>query len=167
MKNLKLHAILPFVLLTVFAQPSFAQKTTNKFQKDFQAFILKVDAAQLELQNGKVKTFKSIWSHADDVTLSGGFGGTIEKGWKNVSKRLDWVGQQFSNGTNTIERLVANANGTFGYVVQLEHLRFKIPGQETDTTRDYRVTMIFRLEPAGWRIVHRQADSQMTKQEPM
>jgi ketosteroid isomerase-like protein len=58
---------------------------------------------------------------------------------------------------------VANANGNLGYVVQLEHLRFKVPGQETDTTRDYRVTMIFRREPAGWRIVHRHADSQMVK----
>src|SRR5215218_4726866 len=35
-----------------------------------------------------------------------GLGGKIEKGWAAVSTRLDWVGTQFSNGTNRIERVV-------------------------------------------------------------
>lgn len=60
--------------------------------EEFQAMMAKVDAAQLELQNGKPAAFKGLWSHADDVTLSGGFGGAIEKGWEQVSRRLDWVG---------------------------------------------------------------------------
>ncbi|MEQ1765279.1 MAG: nuclear transport factor 2 family protein [Pyrinomonadaceae bacterium] len=135
-------------------------------QKDFESFLTKVDAAQLELQGGKAEAFKSIWSHADDITLSGGFGGTIEKGWEAISKRLDWVGQQFSNGTNKVERLVSVSNGDLGYVVQLEHIRFNVPGQATESTKDYRVTMIFRKEKGSWRIVHRQADSNMTKQAP-
>lgn len=105
-----------------------------------------------------------MWSRRDDVTLSGGFGGTIEKGWDAVGRRLDWVGTQFSNGSNTIERLVAQESGDLGYVVQLEHLRYTVPGQAQASTRDYRVTMVFRREAGSWRIVHRQADSQMTKQ---
>ena len=48
---------------------------------DFTAFLATVDAAQLELQNGRPAPFKALWSHADDITLSGGFGGAIEKGW--------------------------------------------------------------------------------------
>ncbi len=164
----KLSRILTFIFisLVIFAQSSHAQKTPDKSQSEFEKFLVKVDAAQLELQNGKAVAFKSVWSQADDITLSGGFGGTIEKGWKNVGERLDWVGKQFSNGTNTIERLVANTSGELGYVVQLERIRFKVPGQQMDTTRDYRVTMIFRREAAGWRIIHRQADSQMVKQAP-
>src|SRR5688572_33491274 len=59
---------------------------------EFKEMLAKVDAAQLELQNGKPAAFKALWSRADDVTLSGGFGGTIEKGWKQVSRRLDWAG---------------------------------------------------------------------------
>ncbi len=50
--------------------------------------------------------------------------------------------------------------------MQIEHIRFKVPGQTTESKRDYRVTMVFRREAEGWRIVHRQADSQMTKQAP-
>lgn len=155
-------AVLSFGCLTAFATPGRADSANVEFQ----AMLAKMDAAQLELQNGRAEAFKALWSHADDVTLSGGFGGSVEKGWEQVSRRLDWVGAQFSNGTNTHERVVANVSGDLGYIVQMEHLRFRVPGQEKETMRDYRVTMIFRREPAGWRIVHRQADSQTTKQAP-
>jgi ketosteroid isomerase-like protein len=136
----------------------------HKTSEEFQAMLTKVDAAQLELQNGKPAAFKALWSHADDITLSGGFGGTIERGWEQISRRLDWVGTQFSSGSNTIERLVTNESGDLAYVVQIEHIRFHVPGQAQESIRDYRVTMVFRHESAGWRIVHRQADSQMMKQ---
>jgi SnoaL-like domain len=75
------------------------------------------------------------------------------------------LARSFHRG-HTHERIVANANGDLGYVVQIEHLRFHVPGQAKKSTRDYRVTMIFRREAEGWRIVHRQADSQMVKQAP-
>ena len=100
--------------------------------------IAKVDAAQLELQNGRPEAFKALWSHSDDITLSGRFGGTVEKGWESINRRLDCVGAHFSHGTNKIERIVARANGDLGYVVQIEHLRFHVPGQEKESTRDYR-----------------------------
>jgi len=132
----------------------------------FKEMLARVDAAQLELQNGRPAAFKALWSRADDITLSGGFGGAIEKGWKQIDRRLDWVATQFSDGSNTIERLVANQSGDLGYVVQLEHIRFHAPGQVQESRRDYRVTMVFRREQEGWRIVHRQADSQMTKESP-
>ena len=148
------------VVLGVMAGTAYGQS------RGLQSFLKNVDAAQLELQNGKPEAFKSLWSQADDVTLSGGFGGKIEKGWKAVSARLDWVGTQFSNGTNNIERLVIGEKKDLAYAIQAEHLRFKVPGQSADTARDYRVTMIFRREKGFWRIVHRQADSNNTQQAP-
>jgi ketosteroid isomerase-like protein len=148
------------------ARADGAEKQEPHSNAEFEAMLEKVDAAQLELQNGNGAAFKALWSQANDITLSGGFGGTVEKGWDAISHRLDWVASQFSGGTHTHERVVANSSGDLGYVVQLEHLRFKVPGQEKQTTRDYRVTMIFRREADGWRIVHRQADAQMQKQAP-
>jgi ketosteroid isomerase-like protein len=123
-----------------------------------------VDAAQLELQNGRPAAFKALWSQTDEVTLSGGFGGRIEKGWPAISSRLDWVATRFSKGTNRIERIVTHASGELGYVIQAEHLQYRVPGDTSDSTRDYRVTMIFRRQAGEWRIVHRQADSQLTRQ---
>ena len=126
----------------------------------------KVDAAQLQLQNGEAESFKALWSHSQDITLAGGFGGTVEKGWAKIGPRLEWVAKQFSNGTHTQERIVSASSGDLGYVVQLEHIRFVVPGNGEPTTRDYRVTMIFRREAGEWHIIHRQADSNLSKQAP-
>ena len=114
---------LAFVVTALFLAPALSSSAPA----DFTAFLATLDAAQLELQNGRPANFKALWSHRDDVTLSGGFGGPIEKGWDAVSRRLDWVGTQFSNGTNRIERIVSNEAGDLGYVVQAEHLRFRVP----------------------------------------
>jgi hypothetical protein len=131
---------------------------------DFTAFLTRMDAAQIDLQNGRAEPYKALWSRSGEVTLSGGLGGAIEKGWDAVGRRLDWVATQFSNGSNRIERLVAYASDDLAYLVQAEHLKYRVPGQSADSTRDYRVTMVFRREASGWRIVHRQADSQTVKQ---
>jgi ketosteroid isomerase-like protein len=152
---------LAFVVTALFLAPALSSSAPA----DLTAFLATLDAAQLELQNGRPANFKALWSHRDDVTLSGGFGGPIEKGWDAVSRRLDWVGTQFSNGTNRIERIVSNEAGDLGYVVQAEHLRLRVPGQSSESTTDYRVTMIFRREDGQWRLIHRQADSQHVKQQ--
>lgn len=47
----------------------------------FKEMLALVDAAQMELQRGRPAAFKALWSRADDVTLFGGFGGTVEMGW--------------------------------------------------------------------------------------
>ena len=135
-------------------------------QPDFAAFLDAVDAAQLELQNGRAAPFKALWSHRDDVTLSGGFGGAIEKGWVAVGPRLDWVASQFSNGAHRNERVASGTSGDLGYVVQRESITFRVPGSAEESAREYRVTMVFRREPFGWRIVHRQADSNLLKAPP-
>ena len=60
--------------------------------------------------------------------------------------------------------VVEYASGDLAYLVQNEHLRYRVPQTKADATRDYRVTMVFRRESGQWRIVHRQADSLLTKQ---
>jgi ketosteroid isomerase-like protein len=155
-----------WLLMVGFAMvgSAYSQKSANG---EFEAFLASADAAQIELQrNGNAGPSKALWSHGDDVTLSGGFGGPVEKGWAAVSKRLDWAGANFSKGKNSIERLVLHHRGNLGYLVQVEHISFTAPATGKPATRDFRVTMVFRREKDGWRIVHRHADSQMTKQAP-
>ena len=84
-----------FLILYSLAGSVYSQGKANG---EFEAFLVRADAAQIELQNGKAEAYKAVWSHSDDVTLSGGFGGAVEKGWSAVSKRLDWVGANFSKG---------------------------------------------------------------------
>jgi ketosteroid isomerase-like protein len=137
-----------------------------ELDKGFSEALLKFDIAQHDLENGKSESTKAIWSHGDDITLSGGFGGTTEKGWEHIGPRLDWVAAHFSKGASSFERLAAQSSGDLGYVVQVEHIRYEIPGQSVGSTRDYRVTMVFRREAAGWRLLHRHADTQMVKAAP-
>jgi len=58
-------------------------------------------AALGELVQGRPEAFKSLWSHGDDVTIMGAFGG-FECGWDNVAQRLDWA----SAGIGASERRV-------------------------------------------------------------
>jgi hypothetical protein len=64
----------------------------------FDAMLREVEAAQVKLVNGQPDAFKALWSHSDDITLSGGLGGAIAKGWTQVSARIDWVATQFVDG---------------------------------------------------------------------
>ena len=164
-----IFGLLLYAMLMCLPVAAVAQGTSGNTMTNDQAFLNALDAAdaaQRELQSGNAAAYKAIWSQADDTTLIGGFGGGVEKGWAKVSQRIDWVASQFSNGTNTIERLVTRASGDLGYVVQVERIRFQVPGQTKESARDYRVTMVFRREADSWRLVHRHADSQMMKQAP-
>ncbi len=132
---------------------------------DFLAFLERMDGAQHLLQQGQPDTYKSLWSRGDDVTLAGGFGGRFEQGWNAVSQRLDWAGSNFVNGNSQIQRLSYSSDQSLGYVVQTEHLIFQTPSGAT-AERNYRVTMLFRKENGAWRIIHRHADSQASKESP-
>jgi ketosteroid isomerase-like protein len=132
---------------------------------EWAAFIAKLEVAEHEFAQGRPGAFKDLWSHGDDVSICGAFGG-IESGWKNVATRLDWASSQFSEGTRTREEIRSAAGTEFAYLVQTEHIRFRVPGRTEQSTLDLRVTMVFRREAAGWRIVHRQADSQKKTQLP-
>jgi hypothetical protein len=130
----------------------------------FDQTLAQVEAAQVELVRGRPATFKALWSKRDDVTLTGGLGGTIEKGWDNVSRRLDWVSSQYADGNREHEEVVRFIGQDVAYVVQKEVIRFRVPGQTARVTQELRAVMVFRLESGTWRMSHRQADSQTTRQ---
>ena len=130
------------------------------------AFIAKLEAAEAEFAQGRPAAFKALWSHADDVTLCGGFGGRVECGWENVGARLDWASSKYSDGTRSTETISGMVGADIAYSVQKELIRFCVAGRTERSTLELRVTMVFRREADGWRIVHRHADSQISSQPP-
>jgi ketosteroid isomerase-like protein len=48
----------------------------------------------------------------------------------------------------------------------MEHLIFTPPKASAEVERTYRVTMVFRKENGQWRIIHRHADTQTSKEAP-
>jgi ketosteroid isomerase-like protein len=131
---------------------------------DFDVVLREVEAAQLELVNGRPDPFKALWSHGADVTLSGGLGGAIAKGWPEVSARLDWVATQYVDASRTHQEVSRFVGEDVAYVVLRETIRFKRPTDGKPATQELRVTQIFRRESRRWQIVHRHADSQMVRQ---
>jgi len=127
------------------------------------AVLAEVEAAQVGLVNGQPGPFKALWSRGDDVTLSGGLGGAIAKGWTQVSARLDWVATQYADGVRTHREVARYVGQDLAYVVLRETIRFKNPADRSAMVQELRVTQIFRREEGRWRIVHRHADAQVAK----
>jgi hypothetical protein len=73
----------------------------------FDAVLATVEAAQVQLVNGQPGPFKALWSRGEDVTMSGGLGGAIARGWVRVSERLDWVATQYAGGRERIRKFPA------------------------------------------------------------
>lgn len=161
-----------FLVASVFAFVSQATQgadIANSATSDpeLNALLVTYSEAATLFYNGQPNAVKGLWSHADDVTLSGAAGGSTARGWQEVSARLEWASSQFLNtkGSKHVEHIQTTVRGDIAYIVQYEHIRYFPLDQSGEAKRDYRVTTIFRREPAGWRVVHRHADTLMTRAE--
>ena len=150
------------LLATILSGPPLFSEQSAGTRPSFDEVLREVEAAQTKLVNGQPGAFKALWSHSDGVTLSGGLGGVIAKGWPEVSARLDWVATQYVDGARTHQEVSGHAGHDVAYVVLRETIKFKSPADRRPMTQELRVTQVFRLEGGRWRIVHRHADSQVT-----
>jgi ketosteroid isomerase-like protein len=128
-------------------------------------FMAQLEAAEETFVQGRATAFQALWSHADDVTLCGGFGG-VERGWQNIMARLNWVSGKYSGGTRTREEISRMVGADFAYLVQTEIIHSHVGSQNEPSTQKLRATMVFRREADGWGIVHRHADLQISTQPP-
>ncbi len=136
---------------------SFAQSNQNP-TSGFEEMLDSLDIAIEQFVNGDAASFRGLWSHSEDITIAGGFGGLIEKGWTAIDKRLSRVGEAYKKTEFKTERIATKVNGNLGYLVQHEYFTIFGENGEVEFTRAYRVTMIFQLEDIGWRMIHRHAD---------
>jgi ketosteroid isomerase-like protein len=125
---------------------------------DFQQFVDQVKAATSQYVMGNATPFKELWSHADDVTIFGGFG-AYEQGWDEVGPRLDWAASRIREGKEIIEPLAMGMSGDLAYTVWLENGEVRYAGREELSPRVLRVTHIYRREDGTWKIIHRHADA--------
>ena len=149
----------------VEAWRSFQSQTVPREATDagFDTVLATVEAAQVQLVNGQPGPFKALWSQREDVTLSGGLGGAIARGWPQVRERLDWVATQYADGMRTHQEVSRYIGQDLAYVVLRETIRFKNPADGRAMVQELRVTQVFRREDGRWRIVHRHADSQAVR----
>lgn len=115
--------------------------------------------------NGDAQPFAALWSHADDVTLFGGFGAG-QLGWSEVATRIDFAAARFRSGELTYEPMSSSTSGDLGYAVGIERGRATVVGQDEPGELVLRVTHLFRREDGEWKIIHRHADPLSTVTAP-
>lgn len=136
------------------------QKGTVEDSEEWIKFINMVHASNSEFANGNVgEVTKAVWSHSDDATIFGGYGGFVEPGWNNVEHRLKVAAQKAAEGKYSYKPIKSSITGDSAYILQTEQYAF--PG---NTAIDIRATIICQKEPDGWKIVHRHGEIIKTAQ---
>lgn len=125
-------------------------------------FVMACQRALGELVEGRPEPFKALWSHADDVVIMGAFGG-YERGWEQVSARLDWAAQGIASTDRWAENVVTVVGADLAYTVDLEHMTRHV-GDDL-RPRTLRCTQAYRKESGQWRVVLRHADELPRKDE--
>jgi len=121
--------------------------------------------ANLQMLRGDAEPLKRLYSHHDDVTLLGGFGG-FERGWKEVGPRLEWAATQFSHGRLQQEVVSAIVGSDLAMIVTIERSTVRIGVAAKKSAGALRVTQVFRCETDGWKLVHRHGDPLVDKHAP-
>jgi ketosteroid isomerase-like protein len=107
-----------------------------------------------EFAKGNAEPYKALWSHSGDVSVMGAFGG-YNRGWNDISRRLDWAAAQYDDGVYDQYEILDEVVGKdFAYTVWRE----KILLRDATVVRQRRGTQIYRLEGSEWRIVHQHTD---------
>jgi ketosteroid isomerase-like protein len=73
---------------------------------------------------------------------------------------LDWASSNYADGVRSL------VDADFAYLVQKDIIEARIGGRPERAKRELRVTMVFRRNRDGWRIIHRHADSQTEEAWP-
>jgi ketosteroid isomerase-like protein len=129
-----------------------------KVPEDLKYAIDAYHAARQAFVKGDPKPQQQAYSHCEDVTIFGPFGGYYH-GWKEqVEKRFELMAAKFQGGTLTSENLSLIVSPDLACSVDLEYQRVQLEGVRDTVEADLRVTTVFRREGEQWKIVHQHAD---------
>ena len=114
--------------------------------------------ANAALMLGDVDTYRQLTPTSPDFLLMSPFGGKPTRGTEMTEARWDAMRRFFRNGALTVELVQAYRAGGMVVLAVIErpaHLEVGgLPAQDWAL----RVTLVFRRDGAGWRLVHRHAD---------
>jgi ketosteroid isomerase-like protein len=133
---------------------------------DFGDTLERTHQSVASLLEGDPEPQKRLWSRSADITLANPLGG-FRRGWPAVEEGLNNVAAGSEGGWSCEFDEVTTVTGSdVGYAFEVERFESKLKGPEGRAPWALRVTMIFRLEEGGWKLVHRQADPLTTQQPP-
>ncbi len=105
---------------------------------------------------GDIRKYLTLIKHADDYTLMPPYGGEARRGF-DAEEALDTTPKMFRSGEADLELVQSHASGDMAVLVAIERQHGEVGGTP-DQDWSLRVTLVFRREAPGWRLVHRHAD---------
>ncbi len=130
---------------------------------DFDQTIETYYHALKEYSKGRPELLVDMFSKWDDVSLANPLGPTV-RGWKKVTETAARNASYLHDGTqNRFETVVKVATPDLAYIVGYERFKARVSGRPGLSAMALRVTTIFRLEESDWKIVHRHADTIVSK----
>jgi uncharacterized protein (TIGR02246 family) len=124
---------------------------------DFDAMVDETHRGLDEFVKGNADRVMGLFSRREDVTLANPLG-PPRRGRTEVEKATEQAAAPFREGTVRYEEVSRHVTPELAYLVEIERFQAKVGGSEEVSSGALRVTMIFRREDDGWRIVHRHAD---------
>ena len=106
---------------------------------------------------GNVRRYFELMQHADDFTLMSPFGGDVSRESGSSEARVAELERFFQGGEASLEVVQTYASGDLAVLVAVERQHGKV-GDRQPQDWSLRVTLVFRREESGWRLVHRHAD---------
>ncbi len=130
---------------------------------DFDQTIEKYHQALNGFHKGRPEFILDLFSERDDVSLANPLGPTV-RGRKKVVETAESAASNYRDGEPIhFETVVKVVTPDLAFVVENERSRVKVGGGDNFSTVALRVTAIFRPEEGAWKIVHRHADTVVSK----
>lgn len=126
-------------------------------EQDLAALVRLHTEANAAWMVGDARGFLDILPLAGDVTLMTAFGGAPSRSFDASPERLERLRRFFRNGTLEVETVAAYAAGDLAVLALVERSEAEVGGLPRQAWA-LRVTMVYRREADGWRLVLRHAD---------
>ena len=131
------------------------QNVTNE---ELAALVQRTAEAARAYIRGDMGTYFALIRHGDDYTLMAPFGGEPTRGFEDPSpERLEALERYFRKGESELEVVRTYTSGDLVVLVVIERQHGEVGGLP-DQDWSLRVTLVFRRDGPGWRLVHRHAD---------
>ena len=127
-------------------------KTEQSLQTANEQFYAALNA----MFSGDLQLMNDIWSHEEDITNMGPFGGRLT-GWEAVGAEFKKEGAMKLGGKIVCKDLHLYAGSDLGYTVCVEEGE-NMSADGKPVVVSHRATNIFRMENGQWKLVHHQTD---------
>jgi ketosteroid isomerase-like protein len=122
---------------------------------EIEELVARTHAGNTEFINGRFADVVHEY-YSSEPSVMGPFGGAFTGTIPVEAAKHLWA--QFKGGTTRTEVLASFRSGDLIVLSQIEHQEVLFDGDAAPQNWSLRVTLVYRRETQGWRVVHRHAD---------